>query len=56
MLIAVDTANVSKYGHITKYPGDADAVSLQIPFKKGSIPNHTVLYEGPCKWSEMVGL
>jgi hypothetical protein len=56
MLIAVDTADVSKYGHITTYPSDADAVSLQIPFKSGSVPAHTVLYEGPCKWSEMVGL
>jgi hypothetical protein len=56
LVVAVDTANVSKYGHVTEYPSDADTVSLQIPFKDGKIPDHKVLYDGPCSWTEMVGI
>jgi len=56
VLIAVDHAGVSKYGHITTYPSDSDTVSLQIPFRDGKIPDHKVLYQGPCGWEEMVGL
>jgi hypothetical protein len=55
-LLAVDTADVSRFGHITEYPSDSDTVSLQIPLKSGSVPEHTVLYDGPCGWNEMVGL
>ena len=55
LLMAVDTANVSEFGHITEYPGDADTVSLQVPLK-GAVPKHKVLYDGPCLWSEMVGI
>lgn len=56
LIVAVDTADVSKYGHVTTYPGDADTVALQIPFKAGYVPTYTVLHPGPCKWSEMVGI
>ena len=56
LIIAVDDARVSTYGHITTYPGDADTVTLQIPFKEGTEPVHSVLYEGPCGWEEMVGI
>jgi hypothetical protein len=56
LIIAADTAGVSKSGHVTDYPSDADTVSLQLPFKDGKIPVHTVLYDGPCLWSEMVGI
>lgn len=55
LIIAADTHDVSKHGHITTYPGDSDTVVLQIPFKAGSVPKHTVLYRGPCRWNEMVG-
>ena len=56
LLIAVDNATVSKYGHITTYPSDADTVTLQVPFASGVAPNHTVLHEGPCTWPEMTGI
>lgn len=53
--MAVDTPDVSRYGHITTYPGDADAVTLQVPFED-EVPEHVVLYDGPCLWSEMTGI
>jgi hypothetical protein len=56
LIIAADNAAVSKYGHITTYPGDADTVVLQVPFKGGVLPNHTVLHPGPCTWPEMAGI
>jgi len=56
LLIAVDNAAVSKYGHITTYPSDADTVTLQVPFASGVAPDHTVLHEGPCTWPEMTGI
>ena len=56
LIIAVDNAAVSKYGHITTYPGNADTVSLQVPFLNGVIPKHTVLHRGPCTWPEMTGI
>ncbi|KAE9967854.1 hypothetical protein EG328_007946 [Venturia inaequalis] len=56
LIIAADTSGVSKYGHATAYPSDADTVALQVPFKDGIIPDHTVLYDGPCLWSEMIGV
>lgn len=56
LIIAADTPDVSKYGHISTYPTDSDTVALQIPFKAGYIPEHTVLYPGPCQWSELVGI
>ena len=56
VLLAVDNAAVSRFGHVTTYPGDADTVALQVPFEAGTQPKHSVLYEGPCRWSEMVGI
>ena len=55
-ILAVDTADASKYGHITTYPSDADTVTLQIPFAGVEVPMHEVLYEGPCAWSETIGI
>jgi hypothetical protein len=55
LMIAADSAEYSTYGQITTYPSDADTVTLQIPFEGGYFPVHSVLYEGPCQWSEMVG-
>lgn len=56
LIIAADTSGVSKYGHATAYPSDADTVALQVPFRDGKIPDHMVLYDGPCLWTEMVGV
>ena len=56
LILAADTADVSKYGHITTYPSAADTIGLQVPFAGGRVPEHTVLYDGPCGWAEMVGI
>lgn len=56
LILAVDTTGVSDSGHITDYPSDADTVAMQIPLKEGVIPKHTVLYAGPCQWTELIGL
>ena len=56
LIIAADSAEYSTYGHKTTYPSDADTVALQIPFESGYMPTHSVLYEGPCRCSEMVGI
>ncbi|QDS68352.1 hypothetical protein FKW77_010718 [Venturia effusa] len=56
LIIAADTAGESKYGHATAYPSDASSVALQVPFRDGGIPDHAVLYDGPCAWGEMVGV
>lgn len=55
-IIAVDTAAVSKFGHITTYPSDADTVALAIPFENGVFPKHTVLHSGPCTFPELTGV
>lgn len=56
LIIAVDTAEVSKHGHITTYPSDAVSIAMQFPFRPGYMPKHTVLYPGPCQYNEMVGI
>lgn len=56
MVVGADSAEYSTYGHITTYPSDTDTVALQIPFEGGRFPAHSVLYEGPCQWAEMVGI
>jgi hypothetical protein len=56
LIIAADSAEYSMYGHITTYPSNADTIAIQMPFEGGYFPTHSVLYEGPCQWSEMVGI
>lgn len=56
LIVVVDNAAASKYGHVTTYPSDADTVALQVPFLNGVTPNHTVLHPGPCSWPEMAGI
>jgi hypothetical protein len=56
MIIAADSTEYSTYGHITTYPSRADTVALQIPFGGGYYPTHSLLYEGPCRWSEVIGI
>ena len=45
LIIATDTMGV---GHYTDYPGDKDTVALQVPFKDGVVPEHTVVGNGTC--------
>jgi len=48
LILAADTANISTFGHITKYPSKEVTVGIQIPTAYNEIPPHTVLHEGPC--------
>ncbi|KAL8652969.1 MAG: hypothetical protein Q9226_004035, partial [Calogaya cf. arnoldii] len=43
LIIAADTAAVSKQGHDTKYPSDEETTAIQIPTADGKVPPHTVL-------------
>ncbi|KAI9440263.1 hypothetical protein F5148DRAFT_1379979 [Russula earlei] len=47
-LFAADTAAVSIKGHLTNFPSQFETAILQIP-TGGTIPQHSVLYSGPCK-------
>jgi hypothetical protein len=51
-IFAADTAAVSTKGHSTNYPSDSETIALQIP-TGGTIPQHNVLYSGPCKQAEL---
>ncbi|RYP49326.1 hypothetical protein DL768_004951 [Monosporascus sp. mg162] len=53
ILFAADTANVSRLGHRSQYPGVTETVFLQVPTRHGEIPSHTVLHQGPCNASEV---
>jgi len=55
-IIAVDTLNVSKTGHVTDFPGADETVIAQFPMEGGIIPDHEVLYSGPCGLNEMIGI
>ncbi|MCJ1227600.1 hypothetical protein MMC12_004256 [Toensbergia leucococca] len=52
LIIAADTAGVSKGGHITTYPSSQETVALSIPTLDGRIPDHEVLHEGACRYEE----
>ncbi|KAK5235584.1 hypothetical protein LTR47_003057 [Exophiala xenobiotica] len=48
LIIAADT-DMRSPGHLTFYPSDTETVAMQIPFKHGKVPEHKVLYGGPCR-------
>ncbi|CAI7599169.1 unnamed protein product [Penicillium manginii] len=52
-ILALDTADVSSLGHITKYPSEESTVALIIPLGQGGIPGHAVLHNGACKGVEL---
>lgn len=54
-ILALDTADVSKSGHITTYPSNEVTTSLEIPLGEEGVPAHRVLYQGPCKGAELSG-
>lgn len=61
-ILALDTPDVSTWGHITKYPSDQETVGLQIPLREEEgegggvvLPGHVVLYEGGCVGEEVNG-
>ncbi|KAI4159554.1 MAG: hypothetical protein L6R39_000335 [Caloplaca ligustica] len=49
LIIAADTAAVSRLGHNTQYPTGQQTIAIQIPTADGTVPEHTVLYSGPCR-------
>ena len=49
LIIAADTAAVSREGHFTTYPSTSETVALQIVVEGGKEPAHTVLHAGPCE-------
>lgn len=40
--------DVRSEGHFTDYPSDKPSVALQIPFRDGQLPKHSVMHEGVC--------
>jgi len=54
LIFAADTADVSAKGHATNYPSKEETRALQIP-TGGTIPQHNVLYSGPCCGRELLG-
>ncbi|KAM7199784.1 hypothetical protein V8F20_005654 [Naviculisporaceae sp. PSN 640] len=55
LIFAADTKEVSDKGHITRYPGITETVALQAPTHDGKVPNHKILYRGPCKAEQVAG-
>ena len=53
LIIAADTAAVSRSGHITNYPSNRETIALQIPTEGRLLPRHRVLHEGACRKEEM---
>lgn len=53
VLLALDTADVSALGHITRYPGERTVV-LQIPLGAAGVPTHRVVHQGGCTEAEQV--
>lgn len=56
LIFAADTADVTKIGHRTQYPGVVETVALQVPTTDGQIPPHEVLYMGACNAPDVNGL
>lgn len=55
-IIAADTVEVSKLGHITEFPSGDDTVIAQFPVVEGVVPEHVVLHEGPCTAGSGIGV
>jgi hypothetical protein len=48
VIVATDTRGI---GHYTNYPLKKETIALQLPFKDGIVPNHTVVGQGACNRS-----
>ncbi|KZT22948.1 hypothetical protein NEOLEDRAFT_1070454 [Neolentinus lepideus HHB14362 ss-1] len=46
VILVMDTMENSSTGH--SYPSHEETISMMIPTKDGQIPEHRVLYDGPC--------
>ncbi|KAK7699520.1 hypothetical protein SLS64_011658 [Diaporthe eres] len=57
LMFVADTAEFSKEGHGSYFPGVTETVFLQIPAKDNKVPDHSVVYEDkPCTANEYAGL
>ncbi|KAJ5109034.1 hypothetical protein N7456_005709 [Penicillium angulare] len=54
-ILALDTADVSGWGHITRYPSNETTVVFEIPLGEEGVPGHKVLYQGACQGAELSG-
>lgn len=54
VIFVADTSDVSPKGHSTNYPSKEETRAIQIP-TGGTIPQHSVLYKGPCKGKQVQG-
>ena len=52
LLFAADTATLSSDGHVTYF--NKETFLMQIPTAGGIVPNHTVLYTGPCHGEQIM--
>ncbi|KAJ5949237.1 hypothetical protein N7454_000821 [Penicillium verhagenii] len=53
-ILALDTTDVSRLGHITKYPSNESTITFEVPLGEEGIPAHNVLYSGACKGAELL--
>ncbi|KAI1340403.1 hypothetical protein F5Y15DRAFT_380578 [Xylariaceae sp. FL0016] len=55
LIFADDTADVSGWGHRTRYPGSDETIALTVPVQDGKAPAYTVLHDGACDDGELAG-
>ena len=53
LILAADTACVSRRGHTTVYPSREQTVAVVLPLDGGEVPVHEVLHEGACVVEEL---
>lgn len=57
LMFVADTAEFSKGGHGSYFPGVTESIFLQIPAEGNKLPDHRVIYENePCTPNEYSGL
>lgn len=56
IIIAADTRNLSRNGHITDFAGDDTTVIVELPVVGNVAPPHTVLHRGACRLEDLQGL
>ena len=54
LVIAADTPDVSKIGHVSSIVGKEELTMLMIPTAKGEIPPHRVIHGGPCEEHDLM--
>ncbi len=53
LLIAADTADVSRTGHVSSLVGEEEGTSLMIPTANNEIPPHRVIHAGACQEQDL---